>query len=83
MAGEAVGGIHGTNRLMGNSLLDIIVFGRIAGEKAAARAKTVTHGALSLDHVAAFAAEREAAGIHTETLSPKLLPTYTHGRKTR
>ncbi|HAY61801.1 MAG TPA: succinate dehydrogenase/fumarate reductase flavoprotein subunit, partial [Acidaminococcaceae bacterium] len=83
VAGEAVGGIHGTNRLMGNSLLDIIVFGRIAGEKAAARAKTVTHGALSLDHVAAFAAEREAAGIHTETLSPKLLPTYTHGRKTR
>lgn len=31
VAGEAVGGIHGTNRLMGNSLLDIIVFGRIAG----------------------------------------------------
>lgn len=83
VAGEAVGGIHGTNRLMGNSLLDIIVFGRIAGEKAAARAKTVTHGALNLDHVAAFAREREAAGIHTETLSPKLLPTYTHGRKTR
>lgn len=83
VAGEAVGGIHGTNRLMGNSLLDIIVFGRIAGEKAAARAKTVTHGALCLDHVAAFATEREAAGIHTETLSPKLLPTYTHGRKTR
>ena len=28
VAGEAVGGIHGKNRLMGNSLLDIIVFGR-------------------------------------------------------
>ena len=27
VAGEAVGGIHGRNRLMGNSLLDIIVFG--------------------------------------------------------
>ena len=30
VAGEAAGGIHGTNRLMGNSLLDIIVFGRTA-----------------------------------------------------
>lgn len=30
-AGEITGGIHGTNRLMGNSLLDILVFGNIAG----------------------------------------------------
>ena len=36
VAGEAVGGIHGRNRLMGNSLLDIIVFGRNAGQHAAA-----------------------------------------------
>ena len=35
-AGEVVGGIHGRNRLMGNSLLDIIVFGRSAGKNAAA-----------------------------------------------
>jgi succinate dehydrogenase/fumarate reductase flavoprotein subunit len=54
VAGEAVGGIHGTNRLMGNSLLDIIVFGRIAGTKAAAQAKTTKLAALSLDHVAKF-----------------------------
>ena len=33
VAGEAVGGIHGRNRLMGNSLLDIIVFGRNAGQQ--------------------------------------------------
>jgi succinate dehydrogenase/fumarate reductase flavoprotein subunit len=31
-AGETTGGLHGTNRLMGNSLLDIIVFGRLAGK---------------------------------------------------
>lgn len=31
-AGEITGGIHGTNRLGGNALADIIVFGRIAGE---------------------------------------------------
>ncbi len=34
VAGEAVGGVHGRNRLMGNSLLDIIVFGRNAGRNA-------------------------------------------------
>ena len=37
-AGEITGGVHGTNRLMGNSLLDTVVFGRIAGAAAAGRA---------------------------------------------
>jgi len=37
-AGEITGGIHGTNRLMGNSLLDTVVFGRIAGAAAAREA---------------------------------------------
>lgn len=31
-AGEVVGGIHGTNRLGGNALTDITVFGKLAGE---------------------------------------------------
>ena len=79
-AGEVVGGIHGRNRLMGNSLLDIIVFGRNAGKSAAAKAKDVTVGALTLDHVTAFEAERKAAGIDSELPSPRLLPDYT--RKT-
>ncbi|MTI69284.1 MAG: flavocytochrome c [Firmicutes bacterium] len=34
-AGEVVGGIHGNNRLGGNALTDISVFGKIAGESAA------------------------------------------------
>lgn len=34
-AGEVTGGIHGANRLGGNALTDILVFGRIAGENAA------------------------------------------------
>lgn len=33
-AGEVTGGIHGKNRLAGNSLLETIVFGRIAGKSA-------------------------------------------------
>ena len=34
-AGEITGGIHGTNRVGGNALLDCFVFGRIAGENVA------------------------------------------------
>ena len=77
VAGEAVGGIHGRNRLMGNSLLDIIVFGRNAGQQAAARAKTTTTGALTLKHVCEYEQEMKEAGIETEAVSPKLLPDYT------
>ena len=76
VAGEAVGGIHGRNRLMGNSLLDIIVFGRTAGKNAAEKSKDVNVGRLTLAHIDAFAAEREKAGITTDAVSPKLLPDY-------
>ena len=62
VAGEAVGGIHGRNRLMGNSLLDIIVFGRNAGKAAAARSKEVELGRMNLDHLQKYAEELEAAG---------------------
>merc|ERR1740121_3017910 len=31
-AGEVAGGVHGNNRLGGNSLLDCVVFGRVAGQ---------------------------------------------------
>jgi succinate dehydrogenase/fumarate reductase flavoprotein subunit len=34
-AGEITGGLHGDNRLGGSSLLECVVFGRIAGEEAA------------------------------------------------
>jgi fumarate reductase flavoprotein subunit len=35
-AGEVTGGVHGANRLGGNAVADFVVFGRIAGEQAAA-----------------------------------------------
>ncbi|MGN1081830.1 MAG: FAD-binding protein, partial [Acutalibacteraceae bacterium] len=79
VAGEAVGGIHGRNRLMGNSLLDIIVFGRNAGISAAAKCKNTKTGKLTLNHVDKFAEEMKNAGITSDIVSPKLLPTYTHG----
>ena len=78
VAGEAVGGIHGRNRLMGNSLLDIIVFGRTAGKNASAKSKDVTVGELTLAHVDNFAKEMAEAGIETDVVSPKLLPNYTN-----
>ncbi len=78
VAGEAVGGIHGRNRLMGNSLLDIIVFGRNAGKSASAKSKDVEVGTLTLAHVDNFAKEMAEAGIETDVVSPKLLPNYTN-----
>lgn len=33
-AGEVIGGVHGKNRLGGSSLLEAVVFGRVAGESA-------------------------------------------------
>jgi succinate dehydrogenase/fumarate reductase flavoprotein subunit len=80
-AGEISGGVHGRNRLMGNSLLEINVFGRRAGRAAGLRAKEITLGKLSLAHVDAWEKELAQAGIETDVESPILLPDYTrHGR---
>lgn len=51
-AGEAVGGIHGRNRLMGNSLTDIAVFGNRAGEFASDYSETKKDLPLTLSHLA-------------------------------
>lgn len=78
VAGEVAGGVHGENRLMGNSLLDIIVFGRIAGVSAAEYAKTkFRDGALTLEHVRRYHKELEEAGVGLDRVSPMLLPDYT------
>jgi len=45
-AGEAAAGLHGSNRLGGNSLSDLLVFGKRAGNAAADYAKSVPSGAL-------------------------------------
>jgi succinate dehydrogenase / fumarate reductase flavoprotein subunit len=76
-AGEVAGGVHGRNRLMGNSLLDVVVFGRRAGEAAAQRAKSLKGpGKLSLEHLKAFHDELKGAGVRQERVSPMLLPDY-------
>ncbi|MBR5164663.1 MAG: FAD-binding protein [Ruminococcus sp.] len=83
-AGEVAGGIHGRNRLMGNSLLDVIVFGRNAGMCAAAKAKakgTETPAKLTLEHIEKFNKELESAGAASGTASPMLLPHYARKSK--
>jgi len=78
VAGEVTGGVHGENRLMGNSLLDILVFGRIAGDNAAIYARgKYKEGKLTLEHVSAYHRELEDAGIMTDRVAPVLLPDYT------
>jgi succinate dehydrogenase / fumarate reductase flavoprotein subunit len=51
-AGECSGGMHGSNRLGGNSLSDLIVFGKRAGEHAAAFAKANPAGRVDDGQVA-------------------------------
>jgi succinate dehydrogenase/fumarate reductase flavoprotein subunit len=80
-AGAVTGGVHGRNRLMGNSLLEIGVFGRRAGKAAALRAKEVKSGKMTLTHVDKWHRELEEGGVVTDVLSPILLPDYT--RKVR
>ena len=65
-AGEAATGLHGANRLGGNSLSDLIVFGKIAGENAALLAKDIEEF-LPID-------SNEIENVIEETLSPLSRP---------
>ncbi|WP_329116427.1 fumarate reductase/succinate dehydrogenase flavoprotein subunit [Streptomyces sp. NBC_01353] len=56
-AGEVAGGMHGSNRLGGNSLSDLLVFGRRAGWHAAEYAAAASRGGISEAGVEAAAAE--------------------------
>jgi len=60
-AGEAAAGLHGSNRLGGNSLSDLLVFGRRAGMAAAEHAKRVSHAGVS---------EAQIAEAEKELLAP-------------
>jgi succinate dehydrogenase/fumarate reductase flavoprotein subunit len=77
-AGECEGGVHGRNRLIGNSTLDLFVFGRRAGRAAAKWAKEVKPGKLTLAHVRKWQQEIKKAGLEDMPVSPMLLPNYAN-----
>lgn len=80
-AGEVCGGVHGKNRLMGNSQLDLYVFGRRAGKAAAERAKTARIGKLTLKHLDDYEKMLKESDVVTDRKSPMILPEY-RGEKT-
>ncbi|MET7456432.1 fumarate reductase/succinate dehydrogenase flavoprotein subunit [Streptomyces sp. NPDC005574] len=59
-AGEVAGGMHGSNRLGGNSLSDLLVFGRRAGRHAAQYATGAAGGRPAVDDIEVDAAAAEA-----------------------
>jgi succinate dehydrogenase/fumarate reductase flavoprotein subunit len=77
VAGEASGGVHGRNRLMGNSVLDYNVFGRRAGIFASEYIKSIKFGSLTLQHITDYENEMKQAKIKTDLITPVLLPFYT------
>jgi succinate dehydrogenase / fumarate reductase flavoprotein subunit len=69
-AGEAAAGLHGSNRLGGNSLSDLLVFGRRAGLAAAAHAKSVSHAPVNTAQIEAAEKELLAPFANTGGESP-------------
>ena len=77
VAGEVSGGVHGKNRLAGNSTLDCLVFGRRAGIAAAEYAKSYRgNGELTLEHLDTCIKMLKETGINKRYRAPILLPDY-------
>jgi succinate dehydrogenase / fumarate reductase flavoprotein subunit len=76
-AGESAAGLHGANRLGGNSLTDILVFGKRSGDAAAAYAKGASSGSVDTNEIAEeqetlLAPLRRTAGENPYTISQEL-----------
>jgi succinate dehydrogenase / fumarate reductase flavoprotein subunit len=77
VAGEVSGGLHGKNRLMGNSLLDYNVFGRRSGVYAAEYVKNRTVGKLTLEHIDKYNDKLDKLKVDTQgRIGPIILPEY-------
>src|SRR5687768_3170988 len=77
-AGECAAGLHGANRLGGNSLSDLLVFGKRAGQYAAVYSKEIQASAVDAQQVAAFSAaslapfERNSAASNPYNIQTQL-----------
>jgi succinate dehydrogenase/fumarate reductase flavoprotein subunit len=79
-AGEVSGGVQGKNRLAGNSLLDIFVFGRRSAKHAMQVAGR--RGRLTLEHVRTYHRELQALGVDPEpTLARTAARLYPGGNQ--
>jgi len=76
--GEATGGIHGRNRLMGNALLDILSMGRRAGRSAAEAGHDIPAIRAGIGHVHAWQRELTLAGLPLHVKAPLLFPGYAN-----
>jgi succinate dehydrogenase / fumarate reductase flavoprotein subunit len=74
-AGECGAGLHGANRLGGNSLSDLLVFGKRAGQYAASYAKEHSLGGINSDEVAA-AERRSLAPFERESTEGPYVVQY-------
>lgn len=79
--GEVSGGIHGRNRLMGNSLLEIISFGRRAGRHAVESSHGRPHKKISLEHLSQIRRSLTLAGRSLAIKGPLLFPDYAKFEK--
>ena len=77
-AGEVAGGTQGKNRLGGNSLVDIFVFGRRAGMAAGEYVKTAKIGVPVLSCLISYHKALEELEISRDRMSPAILPDYTN-----
>ena len=75
VAGEAAGGIHGRNRVMGNALLDIFVFGKRSG-LAASEKRFNDPGKVTLTHVYSYYNMLKSLRISSVAKSPTLFPEF-------
>lgn len=76
--GELSGGIHGRNRLMGNALLEIISFGRKAGEHAASERTRWKQNKITLEHLNIHRRDLVNHQLPMQLKSPQLFPDYAN-----
>ena len=72
-AGEVAGGMHGANRLGGNSLSDLLVFGKRAGAGAAAYASGRSHVSVPTELLEGFASELHEPFNNTQGENPYMI----------
>jgi succinate dehydrogenase / fumarate reductase flavoprotein subunit/L-aspartate oxidase len=75
-AGEITGGLHGRNRMMGNALLELVVFGRHAGAAAAIDMRIQRPHNVGLTHLAPWRRSLIDRGLPLNHKSPMIFPPY-------